>query len=104
MKRHNSPTMPDGWVFTRSGGTPGTDAEWSLFLHRIDLTSIGYYKPGFARPALGTWILGIANIESTFRQAQRRHLALRQHLLLRLEQHPGPIRLRMFVQARGDRP
>src|SRR6266542_3122127 len=34
-----SPTIPQGWVFTRGDGTPGTDAEWSPFLHRIDLTS-----------------------------------------------------------------
>ncbi len=34
----NSPTIPHGWVFTRGDGSPGTDAEWSPFLHRIDLT------------------------------------------------------------------
>jgi hypothetical protein len=62
----NSPTIPDGWVFTHGDGTPGTDAEWSPFLHRIDLTSIGFYKPGFAYPGLGTWILGIDNIEIDF--------------------------------------
>jgi hypothetical protein len=62
----NSPTIPQGWVFTRGDGTPGTDAEWSPFLHRIDLTSIGFYKPGFAYPSLGTWILGIDNAEIDF--------------------------------------
>ena len=62
----NSPTIPDGWVFTHGDGTPGTDAEWSPFLHRIDLTSIGFYKPGFAYPSLGTWILGIDNVEIDF--------------------------------------
>src|SRR5947199_2974242 len=62
----NSPTVPEGWVFTRGDGTPATDAEWSPFLHRIDLTSIGFYKPGFAYPSLGTWILGIDNIEIDF--------------------------------------
>jgi hypothetical protein len=62
----NSPTIPEGWVFTRGDGTPGTDAEWFPFLHRIDLTSIGFYKPGFAYPSLGTWILGIDNIEIDF--------------------------------------
>jgi len=66
----NSPTIPEGWVFTRGDGTPGTDAEWSPFLHRIDLTSIGFYKPGFAYPSLGTWILGIDNIEIDFQPAQ----------------------------------
>jgi hypothetical protein len=62
----NSPTIPEGWVFTRGDGTPGTDAEWSPFLHRIDLTSIGFYKPGFAYTGFGTWILGIDNIEIDF--------------------------------------
>jgi hypothetical protein len=62
----NSPTIPEGWVFTRGDGTPGTDAEWSPFLHRVDLTSIGFYKPGFAYPGIGTWILGIDNIEIDF--------------------------------------
>jgi hypothetical protein len=62
----NSPTIPQGWVFTHGDGTPGTDAEWSPFLHRIDLTSIGFYKPGFAYPSLGTWILGIDNVEIDF--------------------------------------
>jgi hypothetical protein len=64
-----SPTIPPGWVFTRGDGTPGTDAEWSPFLHRIDLTSIGFYKPGFFYPSLGTWILGIDNIEIDFQSA-----------------------------------
>jgi hypothetical protein len=65
----NSPTIPQGWVFTRGDGTPGTDAEWSPFLHRVDLTSIGFYKPGFAYPSLGTWILGIDNVEIDFQAA-----------------------------------
>src|SRR5215813_8899568 len=62
----NSPIIPLGWVFTHGDGTPGTDAEWSPFLHRVDLTSIGFYKPGFAYPSLGTWILGIDNVEIDF--------------------------------------
>ena len=62
----DSPTIPQGWVFTRGDGTPGTDAEWSPFLHRVDLTSIGFYKPGFVYPSLGTWILGIDNVEIDF--------------------------------------
>ena len=62
----NSSTIPQGWVFTHGDGTPGTDAEWSPFLHRVDLTSIGFYKPGFAYPSLGTWILGIDNIQIDF--------------------------------------
>jgi hypothetical protein len=62
----NSSTIPEGWIFTRGDRTPGTDAEWSPFLHRIDLTSIGFYKPGFFYPSLGTWILGIDNVEIDF--------------------------------------
>jgi hypothetical protein len=62
----NSPTIPEGWVFTRGDGTPGTNAEWSQFLHRIDLTNIGFYKPGFAYTGFGTWTLGIDNIEIDF--------------------------------------
>src|SRR5881227_356212 len=62
----NSSTIPEGWVFTHGDGTPGTDAEWSPFLHRVDLTSIGFYKPGFAYPSLGTWVLGIDNVEIDF--------------------------------------
>ena len=62
----NSPTIPQGWVFTHGDGTPGTDVEWSPFLHRVDLTSIGFYKPGFFYPSLGTWILGIDNVEIDF--------------------------------------
>src|SRR5947207_8759170 len=66
----NSPTIPDGWVFTHGDGTPGTDAEWSPVLHRIDLTSIGLSTPGFAYPSLGTWVLGIDNIEIDFQAGQ----------------------------------
>jgi hypothetical protein len=64
----DSPIIPQGWVFTRGDGTPGTDAEWSPFLHRVDLTSVGFYKPGFFYPPLGTWILGIDNIEIDFQK------------------------------------
>jgi hypothetical protein len=62
----DSPVIPQGWVFTHGDGTPGTDAEWSPFLHRIDLTSIGFYKPGFGYPSLGTWTLGIDNVQIDF--------------------------------------
>jgi hypothetical protein len=58
----DSATIPPGWVFTRGDGTPGTDAEWSQFLKRIDLTSVGYYKPGYAYIGLGSWTLGIDNV------------------------------------------
>jgi hypothetical protein len=105
----NSPTIPQGWVFTRGDGTPGTDAEWSPFLHRVDLISIGFYKPGFAYPSLGTWILGIDNIEIDFQagptptptQHQRRRLA--QHPVPRRELHPGPARFRTLAQVRPTR-
>jgi hypothetical protein len=58
----DSPTVPAGWVFTDGNGDPGTDAEWSQFLRNVDLTTIGYYKPGFAYVGFGTWTLGIDNI------------------------------------------
>jgi pseudomonalisin len=58
----DSATVPPGWVFTHGDGTPGTDAEWSQFLKRVDLTTVGYYRPGFAYPSLGSWNLGIDNI------------------------------------------
>ena len=58
----NSSTVPPGWVFTHGDGTPASDAEWAILMSRIDLTSIGFYKPGFAYPGFGTWILGIDNI------------------------------------------
>jgi subtilisin family serine protease len=65
----NSSKIPHGWVFTHGDGTPATDAEWSTFVHRIDLTSIGYYKPGFAYVGFGSWTLGIDNIKiQTVRQ------------------------------------
>ena len=57
-----SPTIPPGWVLTRGGGAPGTDADWATLMHRIDLVGFGYWKPGFAYPSLGTWKLGIDNI------------------------------------------
>ena len=59
----NSPIIPDGWVCTHGDGSPCTDPEWSQFLHRVDLTSVGFYKPGFVYPNLGTWVLGIDNVE-----------------------------------------
>lgn len=62
----NSPTIPDGWVCTHGDGTPCADSEWSQFLHRVDLTSVGFYKPGFVYPNLGTWVLGIDNVELDF--------------------------------------
>jgi hypothetical protein len=67
----NSSTVPAGWVFTHGDGTPANDAEWAILMSRIDLTSIGYYKPGFAYPGFGTWILGIDNIDIQTVQAPR---------------------------------
>jgi len=61
----NSSTVPAGWDFTHGDGSPGTDAEWSTFLSRIDLTTIGYYKPGFFYTGFGAWTLGIDNITVT---------------------------------------
>ena len=58
----DSPTVPKGWKFTHGDGTPAGDAEWSQFLKQVDLTTVGYYRPGFAYPSLGSWNLGIDNI------------------------------------------
>lgn len=57
-----SATIPSGWVLTRGDGTPGTDADWAVFMHQIDLVGFGYWKPGYAYPSLGIWHLGIDNI------------------------------------------
>jgi hypothetical protein len=67
----NSPTIPEGWVFTRGDGTPGTDAEWSVFLQRIDLTSVGFYKPDLLIPVSAPGYSGSTTLKSTFRQARR---------------------------------
>ena len=53
---------PPGWIFTRGDGTPAPAGEWARLLARIDLTSVGYYAPGYAYPGLGGWTLGIDNI------------------------------------------
>jgi hypothetical protein len=58
-----STTIPAGWVFQRGDGTPGSDAEWPVFMHQIDLVGFGYWKPGYAYPSLGLWQLGIDNIQ-----------------------------------------
>ncbi len=58
----NGGTIPTDWVFTRGDGTPGTDAEWSTFLSKVDLVQIEYGKPGYFYPSLGVWTLGIDNI------------------------------------------
>jgi hypothetical protein len=67
----NSSTIPAGWVFTHGDGTPASDAEWAVLMSRIDLTSIGFYKPGFAYPGFGTWILAIDNIDIQTTQEPR---------------------------------
>ena len=53
--------VPAGWIFTHGDGTPATDAEWGTFLSQVDLTSIGYYAPGYFYPSTGTWTLGMDN-------------------------------------------
>jgi len=58
----NSGAVPSGWVFTHGDGSPGNDSEWATFLSRVDLTSVGFYAPGFAYPGTGSWTLGIDNI------------------------------------------
>jgi hypothetical protein len=58
----DSGTIPAGWVFTHGDGTPATAAEWSQFLKRVDMTSVGYYKPGYGYVGFGSWTLGIDNI------------------------------------------
>jgi len=57
-----SASVPPGWGFRRGDGTPGTDPEWKIFMHQIDLVGFGYWRPGFFYPALGIWRLGIDNI------------------------------------------
>jgi hypothetical protein len=57
-----SATVPRGWSFHRGDGSPGTDSDWAIFMHQIDLVGFGYWKPDFAYPSLGLWKLGIDNI------------------------------------------
>src|SRR5882757_8117953 len=67
----NSPIIPEGWVFTRGDGTPGTDAEWSVFLHRIDLTSIGFSSLDLLILVSALGYSGSTTLKSTSRQTQR---------------------------------
>lgn len=57
-----SPTVPRGWVFRRGDGLRGTDADWAVFMQRIDLVGLELGKPGFVYPSFGVWRLGIDNI------------------------------------------
>jgi hypothetical protein len=57
-----SRTIPTGWLLTRGDGTPGTDADWAVLMHQIDVVSFGYWRPGYMYPALGLWELGIDNV------------------------------------------
>ena len=57
-----SATIPPGWVLSRGDGTPGTDADWAVLMHQVDVVSFGYWKLGHVYPALGLWKLGIDNI------------------------------------------
>jgi hypothetical protein len=68
--------VPSGWVFTHGDGSPATNAEWSTFLSRVDLTSIGYYAPGTFYPSTGTWTLGIDNPSVTTTVPEPRSIAL----------------------------
>jgi subtilase family serine protease len=59
----NAATVPNGWVFTLGDGvTPAPAAEWSKFLKRVDLTTIGFYKPWIFYTGLSTWTVGIDNV------------------------------------------
>jgi len=57
-----SATVPPGWEFTRGDGTTGTDADWAIFMHQIDLVGFGLWKPHFGYPNRGIWQLGIDNV------------------------------------------
>jgi hypothetical protein len=58
-----SPTIPPGWVLERGDATPGSDADWAVLMHQVDVVSFGYWKMGYVYPALGLWQLGIDNID-----------------------------------------
>jgi len=58
----NASAPPSGWVFTHGDGTPANGAEWSRFLKRIDLTTIGFYKPHYGYPGFKLWTVGIDNV------------------------------------------
>src|SRR5438874_6264255 len=109
----NSPTIPQGWVFTRGDGTPGTDAEWSPFLHRIDLTSIGFTSLDLVIPVSALGYSGSTTLKSTSGRVQAQHLHQQQHQRPRPQSHQlrrrklrrlhGPARRRLRVQRHSFR-
>ncbi|HEY4243460.1 MAG TPA: hypothetical protein VGM88_26790 [Kofleriaceae bacterium] len=57
-----STTIPTGWMCLEEDGSPCTPEDWSTLMHDVDAVGIGFWKPGFAYPSLGSWHLGIDNI------------------------------------------
>src|SRR5262249_4748178 len=58
-----STTIPAGWVVSRGDGQVATDADWVTLMQRVDLTTFGFWKPGFFYSSLGSWSEGIDNIQ-----------------------------------------
>lgn len=60
-----STTIPAGWDVERGDGATATDADWVTLMQRVDLTSFGFWKPGFFYSSLGSWSEGIDNVTIT---------------------------------------
>ena len=63
----------------------GTDAEWSPFLHRVDLTALAFTSPDLLIPVSALGYSASTTLKLIFRQRQRQHLVPLHHLPLRPE-------------------
>jgi hypothetical protein len=59
-----STTVPPGWEFTRGLDGVGTDADWVIFMHQIDLVGFGFWKPHVGY-LIRPWQIGIDNVHLT---------------------------------------
>lgn len=55
-----SKTVPAGWTLTDGEGNASDD--WGALMSKIDVVTIGFYKPGYFYPSLGMWQMGLDNV------------------------------------------